>query len=244
VQQVNSFTAHKFKALDDKCWASLESSEFYFSRPDKLNDPADCQIDLAKVFRLARGDKHARREREEWFLGYAREVEASALTCGVFSLCSGEIDGDGERLLWAHYAMNHAGICMTFTIPYTFVMEHLVGCAPVQYSHEPLYRAVNELDLSHKPDFESEIKPIITVLLTTKSPEWAYEKESRLISFSPGLLAFDRSWLKQICFGLRTSDADRRRVRELAAAYSDCGLVEAVRSESDLFGLTLRELDK
>lgn len=244
MQQVDSFTSHKFKALDDNCWRSLESSEFYFSQPDKLNDPADCQIDLANAFRLARADKHARREREEWFLRYAREVEGRARTCGVFSLCSGAIDGDGERLLWAHYAMNHAGICMTFTIPYTFVMEHLVGCAPVEYSPERLYRALNELDLSHKPDFDSEIKPIITAFLTTKSPEWAYEKESRLISFSPGLLAFDRRWLKQICFGLRTSAADRQRVRELVTAYPECGLVEAVRSESDLFGLAIRQLEQ
>lgn len=244
MQQVDSFTGHKFKALDDSCWCSLESSEFYFSQPDKLNDPADCQIDLAKAFRLARGDKHARSEREEWFLAYIKKAEERVRTCGVFSLCCGAIDGDGERLLWAHYAMNHTGICMTFTIPDAFVMEHLLGCAPVQYSQEPLYLALNEVGLSHKPDFESEVKPIITAVLTTKSPEWAYERESRLISFRPGPLAFDRSWLKQICFGLHTSDADRQRVMKLAAAYPDCGLIKAVRSESNLFGLALRRVEQ
>jgi hypothetical protein len=239
-----SFISHKFKSLDEYCWKSLETSEFYFSLPEKLNDPADCQVDLAKAFRLARAetDKTHSRKPEEWFMRVASDIQEKALTCGVFSLCSGAIDGDGERLLWAYYASNHTGICLTFCIPYSFVNDHLVGCAPVHYSNDALYDALRALDLSLRPDFDSEIKPIITAFLTTKSPEWKHERESRLISFDAKLVAFDRSWLQQICFGLRTSYADRKRVKELAAAYPNCSLVEAVQSEDDLFGLTLREL--
>lgn len=239
-----SFISHKFKTLDDCCWQSLESSTFYFSAPERLNDPADCQIDLVKAFRLARVNQqynYSHRD-EQSFLTFAGEVEKRARTCGVFSLCSGSIDGDKERLLWAHYAKNHTGICLTFKIPYTFVMDHLVGCAQVQYSPDALYDALRRLNISGKPDFDTEIKPIVTALLTTKSPEWAYENESRLISFAPGLLAFDRSWVSQICFGLRTSNADRARVKELITTYPNCSLVEAVNSENDLFRLSLREV--
>jgi len=246
MQDVDSFTSHKFRALDENCWCSLGAGEFYFSEPGKLNDPADCQIDLQKAFRLARSTKHGihSSKTEEWFLRYAEVIEERTRTCGVFSLCSGSIDGDGERLLWAHYAANHTGICITFNIPYAFVMERLIGCAPVQYSHENLYSALNKLDLSHKPDFDADVKPIITAFLTTKSPEWRYEKESRLISFTPGVMAFDRGWIRQICFGLRTSKADRKRLTELAAAYPYCGLVEAVRADTNLFGLTIRDVEK
>lgn len=98
------------------------------------------------------------------------------------------------------------------------------------------------MDLSKKPDFDRDLVPVITAYLTTKAPEWKYEGEARFISFDPGLQAFDRTWLKQICFGLRTSDDDRQRAQQLAANYPDCNLVEAIRSEADLFRFTLREV--
>ena len=239
-----SFISHKFTPLDNYCWDNLESSTFYFSAPEKLNDPADCQINLAKAFHLARVNQQFNysHQDEQFFMKFARDVEDRARTCGVLSLCSGSIDGDKERLLWAHYAKNHAGICLTFKIPYTFVIKHLIGCAKVQYTPDALYDALRRLNISGNPDFDTEIKPIVTAFLTTKSPEWAYENESRLISFAPCLLEFDRSWLSQICFGLRTSDVDRARVRELATKYPNCSLVEAVNSENDLFRLTLRKI--
>ncbi|WP_081084733.1 DUF2971 domain-containing protein [Burkholderia cepacia] len=237
-----SFIGHKFRQLDSHFWESLESSSFYFPDPAKLNDPADCQIDLAKAFRLACENKTD--ERATWgmdqFLIFSKEVEERSKTCGVYSLSCGSIDGDEERLFWAHYAANHTGVCLTFDIPYDFVTSSLIGVAPVDYTTTSLFDALRKVDFLKKPDFDKDLVPVITSYLTTKAPEWKYEREARLISFAPGLQAFDRAWLKQICFGLRTSDDDRKRVRQLAATYRDCNLVEAIRSESDLFRITLR----
>lgn len=239
-----SFIGHKFRQLDTHFWESLESSSFYFPDPAKLNDPADCQIDLSKAFRLARADQIAEHaaSAEELFLRFVKEVEDRAKTCGVYSLSCGSIDGDEERLFWAHYAANHTGVCLTFDIPYDFVISNMVGLAPVDCTINSLFDALRKVDLSKKPDFDKDLVPVITAYLATKAPEWKYEREARFISFAPGLQAFDRTWLKQICFGLRTSDADRARVRQLAANYPNCNLVEAIHSEADLFRLTLREV--
>jgi hypothetical protein len=243
VEDLRSFTSHKFKALDKFCWRSLETSEYYFSAPEQLNDPADCQIDLEKAFRIARaGLLSTHRPRaEEVFLTYARQLQIAAKTCGIFSMCSGTIDGDGERLLWAHYAGNHTGICLTFEIPRSFVMERLLGFAPVLYGQDDLISALRNLDLARRPEFEADLKPVVTSLLRTKAAEWRYENESRLISYEPGLQAFDRAWLKQICFGLRTSTEDRARVRELSSLYPNCRLAEACWADEQLFRLTLRD---
>lgn len=244
MEHLGSFTSHKFKALDEFCWRSLETSEFYFSAPEQLNDPADCQIDLEKAFRLARAgltSTHPLRA-EELFLTYVRQVQDHAKTCGIFSMCSGSIDGDGERLLWAHYARNHSGICLTFEIPHSFVMERLVGSAPVVYGQDDLVTALRNLDLTRKPEFEADLKPIVTSLLRTKAAEWRYENESRLISYAPGLQAFDRGWLRQICFGLRTSTEHRARIKELSSQYPNCHLAEACWADEELFRLTLREI--
>ena len=54
MESSEGFVGHKFRSLDVRCWESLESSEFYFPKPEKLNDPADCQIDFSKAYALAR----------------------------------------------------------------------------------------------------------------------------------------------------------------------------------------------
>jgi hypothetical protein len=241
----DSFTVHKFRVLNKNFWRSLKHSSFYFPSPAQLNDPADCQIDLVKAFHLARVGKvanHSSRQ-EEAFLELMRGFQNLALTCGVYSFSAGKIDSDESRLFWAHYAANHTGVCLTFNIPNDFVSKQMIGCDKIDYSTDTLFSALRNVDLSQEPDFDAKIKPIITAYLTTKAPEWKYEDEARIVSNKPGPRYFDRSWLKQICFGLRTSDYHRERVNQLAKSYPDCSLVEAVRADDNLFRIALQEVD-
>lgn len=240
-----SFTVHKYRALNKNFWRSLKHSSFYFPNPAQLNDPADCQIDLVRAFHLSRAGKVVNHtpHQEAAFLQLMRDFQKLSLTCGVYSFSAGSIDSDASRLLWAHYAANHTGVCLTFTIPNDFVNRQMVGCAPVDYSTDRLFTALGDLDLSKRQEFDDHIKPIITSYLTTKSPEWKYEEEARIVSRVPGPKYFERSWLKQICFGLRTPAAHREKVKQIAQIYPDCNLVEAVRSDDDLFRLSLRQIE-
>lgn len=244
IEEPSAFVSHKFIPLDKHRWASLESSRFYFSSPESLNDPADCQIDLQKAFYIARKELDATNDirHEHVFMSFVEETQKTAKTIGVFSLCSGNIDGEEERLMWAHYASNHAGVCLTFEIPCDFIRRRLVGCAPVRYNSDALLVALRRVDLDRKLEFEPDIKPILTGLITTKSPEWAYEKEARLISYKPGLVSFERNWLKQICFGLRTSSSDRMRIEKLLSKYPACALAEIYCKDSELFGFGVRDI--
>ncbi len=73
-------------------------------------------------------------------------------------------------LMWAHYADSHTGFC----IEYDF--EDQTRETPlyeVDYSTKPLKLSIDELLLCPQQAF--------TRLLTTKSSEWQYEKEFRLI---------------------------------------------------------------
>lgn len=244
LDEPSTFVSHKFIPLDKHRWSSLESSKFYFSSPESLNDPADCQIDLVKAFHIARKGLGYTYQASELraFMSFAREVQCKAKTIGIFSLSSGRVDGEQERLMWSHYADNHRGVCLTFEIPTQFVFENLVGCAPVQYSADALMSALRNLDLTRKPEFEADIKPILSSWLATKSDEWAYEKEARLIAFSAGLQLFERSWLKKICFGLRTDMPNRIRVKELVQSYPACTLSEMYVKEDGLFDLGVRDV--
>lgn len=238
------FMGHKFRDLNEFFWKNLEASTVYFSPPHKLNDPFDCQIDLFKAVRLAKGDSApmtgalATRWKD-----FVRSVTEPAATCGIFSLCSGDIRGMEERLLWAHYANNHRGVCMTYQIPYAFV-DALIGFSPVFYGEDRLLAALRNLELTGRPNFDKYIKPVITSFLTTKAEQWAYEKEARYISFEPGLIEFDRTWLRQICFGLNTSNEDRAAV--IAAVkrhgYTNCGFAEIYHSDRGLYEIETREV--
>lgn len=120
-------------------------------------------------------------------------------------------------------------------------MDNLAGCSPVKYNESNLLDSIKNLNFSHKLDFETEIKPVITAFLTTKAPEWSYEKESRLISSNSGLHAFDRTWLKQICFGMRTQESDRERIKQLSETYPNCNLAAMTTTADDLFQLEVED---
>jgi hypothetical protein len=229
---------HKFRSINENLFKSIQSSSVYFPRPAQLNDPHDCQIDLIAAFRLARNADQGEIARWE---PHARRIIEIAATCGVFSVCVGDVAGANERLMWSHYADDHAGVCLTYQIPSVFA-QRLIGMSPVHYGQDVLFEALRALDLERLDDIEV-LKPVITAFLTTKAPEWQYESEGRLIAFDPGLVRFNQSWLKQLCFGLRTPAVSRRRLIELVQAnkYRECHFAELARSESGLFDVELRE---
>ncbi len=236
------FTGHKFRALNEYFWQSLESGCVYFAPPSKLNDPFDCQIDLVKALRLARAGVEELTDAASARWGaFAQTITEPASTCGVFSLCSGDIRGMEERLLWSHYAADHKGVCVTYQIPYSFV-ETLVGCSGVNYGEGKLLEALRKLDLSTSGK-ESRLD-VVKSFLTTKAEQWGYEKEVRFISFEPGPVKFERDWLRQICFGLNTSPEDRAKVIALVRklGYTECGFAELVHSDNGLYALELREV--
>lgn len=240
----NEFTGHKFRGLNEFFWNSLVTSTVYFPAPHQLNDPYDCQIDFMRAVRLA---KAAGEPLSDALLGrwqsFAKLVTEPAATCGIFSLCAGDIRGMDERLLWAHYADNHRGVCVTYEIPYTFV-DTMIGFAPVTYGEEKLLDAIRALDVSGRPDFKTVIEPVITNFLTTKAKQWAYEKEARFISFASGLVQFERDWLRQVCFGLNTSPAERTAVIEVVKrhGYQNCRFAEVFHSDGGLYELDTREV--
>ncbi len=246
------FIGHKFRALDANCWRSLATSKFYFAKPLQLNDPWDCQIDLRSAFSIARRDAGANAQEVEtqWdrFSLIAKTIEEKANGSGVFCLCCGSLcDGDAN-LLWAHYAANHSGICLTFEIPNAFVVKR-VGQISVSYNSDALLSALRALDLSPgglavltDKDFDEKLSPVIQAYLSTKAKQWRYEDEARIIDFRPGLVEFDRGWLKQICFGLRTSEVDRGDLASIAKDYPNCQLAEVYRAGDELHELRAREV--
>jgi hypothetical protein len=75
-----------------------------------------------------------------------------------------------STLMWSHYAENHRGICLEFGVADNMLFRF---ARKVQYRDE--YPRWVPCDINDKPDRVGE-------LILTKSSDWSYEEEYRLIS--------------------------------------------------------------
>lgn len=236
---------HKFKPLSEQLLKSLEASEIYFAAPEQLNDPFDCQIDLrlAREMALTNQGLTATPADDEMWAHASGKLEELLKTCGVFSLCGGQIIGPNAHLFWPHYGDCHQGVCLTYKIPDSFVMEQQIGVGAVEYTPDKLFKSLTDLKLDAIPSSE-EMTPTIISLLTTKANAWSYEEEFRLVAYKPGAQKIPSEWLIQVCFGLRVSLTERQCLMDSMRAwgYRNCTFAEVLRADGQLFGLTLNEL--
>lgn len=130
-------------------------------------------------------------------------------------------------LLWSHYAEAHTGICLGFASD----TQEFGQAIEVNYS----------CDLPNMDFFERDHEKIITTIALTKSKEWKYEQEFRLVSQEPtmcGLPIVKDHWycfrpenLVEVIMGCNIKPTDENFVRDMVAACpSPIKLRRAVRS--------------
>ncbi|HEX7648653.1 MAG TPA: DUF2971 domain-containing protein, partial [Noviherbaspirillum sp.] len=128
---------------------------------------------------------------------------------GVISLAE-EI---GNALMWAHYANSHTGFCLGFEYDGNTALSQGYTCGAVQYSQFYPALAIDKLemqaniniDLAHKTarrDLSFDItNPVLYDIIHTKSQEWSYEKEWRVVGPRGDLAIPYPLPLKEIVFG-------------------------------------------
>ena len=77
-------------------------------------------------------------------------------------------------LMWSHYAQKHMGVCFEFTRAEDNKLGDEEICSPVKYERH--YPQINLGSLIHQDG------RVVEAMMRTKSWEWAYEKEWRLIT--------------------------------------------------------------
>lgn len=213
----------KFAKINDRLIQSLIKSEIYFSVPEKLNDPFDCRINVKKALDNAISQSV---EPERRFLVGVREhmqqfisdVERDIQTYGVWSFSRELIN----PLMWAHYSDEHRGLCLTYELPENFWNHQcgdVVGVSAVDYGKNQITQWFVEKAKEfweRGPDGSTQFGvELITLLLTAKDECWHYEQENRVIARYPGPKPILRESLVQVCFGLRTSPENIKRVQDV-----------------------------
>ena len=193
----------------------LNSSKIKFSKPSKFNDPFDCNItvdtnnsekeindyidSLKKTQNLTQKYVEALRiqchnpvELQRIADKSIKEVKkAFGVTC--FS------KNKDNLIMWAHYSDKHKGVCLKFDIlgdPDFFMIPFLVN-----YTKD--YPLIN---------FIREFKSLAKLFLETKSIDWAYENEVRILKKGADYYPFNKKSLVEIIFGARSQQDDREKI--------------------------------
>lgn len=163
---------------------------------------------------------------------------------GIFSLSR----IPDNLLMWAHYSNSHKGVVFEFDINHDFFETH----AP--------QKDVNQLEViysTHRPkvrinpdEKDEEIRTeIMKAIFYTKSIDWSYEKEYRLIKplfglapeakdingYDIYLFEIPRESIKRIIFGCRMSSQDQHKVKGVLSAnhLSEIAISSAVLDQKD-----------
>jgi len=179
------------------------------------------QID--KLFKPV--DKKTQRELLQDVL-YYNEVMFSAF--GVLSLA----ELPNIQLMWAHYADSHKGFCLGFENHETNILG--------QYGSPVVY-----VDKMPKPNIASFAMDaggdIIHIIAYTKSNDWSYEKEWRVLKQEGNQLYPYPGRLVEVVFGLNTPASIEVQIRDVVVQSGYQPTFKRVRKPQDGFALTIED---
>ncbi|WP_323970686.1 DUF2971 domain-containing protein [Aeromonas hydrophila] len=162
------------------------------SPPETLNDPFESvipeylksltikdtrekyELDLTKDGK-PRDNSSAQLLNEMEYLGMLRSI-------GVISLS----ETSRNLLMWAHYANNHQGFCIGYDSKLIgnedSEDERLpISTSPVKIKYNNCRFDFTNISININESHHEKLKSILLHILTTKSDEWIYEKEYRII---------------------------------------------------------------
>ena len=186
---MNYAPAFIYKYYDDDLQKleSIKNNKMWYSAPCKFNDVFDCDIliDEKEIFKSALEmfpDKRGIKQGSFKWLQLKQSVnkaiqtlrfnfENLKTTMGITCLS----ESYDSLLMWAHYANNHCGICVEYEL--NEINKQLqFSPVPVIYSDERArYCSLKQETI------ETDTIKVFFESLTSKSPEWSYEREWRII---------------------------------------------------------------
>ena len=166
---------------------SIKSNRMWYSSPIHFNDVFDCEIttDEKKLFEstleMCPNVQKVRIGSPIW-KNLKAETKKSAkemqnlftrMRFGIGVSCLSELDD--SLLMWAHYANNHRGMCVEYDL-LEISSQLKFTPVPIVYSEERVcFNSLNTTTVGR------DTTKMFLESLTTKSPEWSYEKEWRII---------------------------------------------------------------
>ncbi|WP_349922253.1 DUF2971 domain-containing protein [Aeromonas veronii] len=170
----------------------FDNPNLKISPPESLNDPFESIIpselksltveDTREKYELnltkdghPRDDISAQLINDMGYLGMVRSI-------GIISMS----ETSRNLLMWAHYANNHQGFCIGYDSK-LFNDENShderlpISTLPLKIKYNNCRYDFTNMSINIKSSHNEKLKSILLHVLTTKSDEWIYEKEYRII---------------------------------------------------------------
>lgn len=178
-----NYKLYNYTKINKNTIKTILNNEIWLSSPDSFNDPIDPPI------------KQLNENNNNKF-----KYLINSIVIGCLSLTN------DNSLMWSHYADKHEGICIEYDFKNFFINkpENIV-LKKINYVKEII--SENDSILTSKSDDQDNLMDI----LATKSIEWKYENEYRIIKYKN---EDEKNTLnvaiKNIYFGAKTSQTDKQ----------------------------------
>lgn len=163
---------------------TIKSNRMWYSAPCNFNDVFDCDIHIDKdktlhslSKSLGSDKKHVRpgspvwRDQMKCMRQLQSNLDSLKETTGIACLS----ESNDSLLMWAHYADNHSGICVQYAL---LDINTQLGFSPIPVIYSKDKLCVDSLNLEA---IGVDVYKILIGSTTTKSLEWSYEQEWRII---------------------------------------------------------------
>ena len=199
--------------LDKWAFLNLDKQQVFASVLDKVNDPYEVsyQIDILPELKrpyieLMFGDNYNHGEHSyDRLINHALKENKKETTKNNGLVCFSEVYD--SLPMWGHYADNQRGICLEFDTSY-----HPFNLAlKVNYNKVPPIipiHCVEHISEDYLSGFGDKI-------ITTKSEQWKYEQEWRLLFTKMSPIKYEAKALLKLLFGFHTPLNDVLKVYNL-----------------------------
>lgn len=206
----DSISLFSFRKFNQYTLSDLIENKITVSPSKFMNDPFDSLINL-----WANEDNLAQKCKDK---SHAQPYAKSFDYFRIRSFCCGNDDEVVKKsLMWSHYAEEHKGFCIKYKFSSRFIkqeendkFEHSY-LKKIKYTERPISIDTPTIDTN--------------LAFATKSSEWSYENEVRLIDYNPniespyyGIKLDASSYIEAIYFGYR---CDSQTIGTIKALFNN-----------------------
>lgn len=261
VTKLNLKSLYRFTYFDDNnFYEDLLKNILYFSSKNQFNDPFDSQIptkyklcsgkeldqylDNLLIKRGFDGDNSNKINiAKEKLKKNPQEIQNTIdnlieKRVGILALT----ENYKNLLLWAHYSNKHTGFCVEIDAQLLnkIIKAEFIKNRELAFIFKVKYQNKFPIINPCKQSFEQRTK----LQFLIKSEDWKYEKEWRilLLNGSRQKVELPKSVIKNIYFGLRSSDENINKSKKiLKISNPEIGIFKA-QKEEDKFSLSFKEI--
>ncbi|MBD1363649.1 DUF2971 domain-containing protein [Mucilaginibacter sp. ZT4R22] len=213
----------------------LENNKIHFNSPLKFNDPFDCHPLLIKISdqyiynTLKQGEYKNVLNRKgfttsPFYLNFVKDFgKTQVQVINAKILPKVKISCFSERknnlLMWAHYAKDHTGVCFEFDTKQ--MIRYLATLSKVSNDSTGMFLRVLYNHKRTNYPFESSNDPFPLIMwMKTKSIDWEYEREIRLVftKREENLLAIPSELISKMYLGSEISNIHEAQIVRLCQA--------------------------